>query len=258
MPRSFIDQFLNEPGWAKFDAELGYTLQNCFTPFGIENTGTIETFQQDGARSGFMYAGRKPRIHAYGDSFTECSQVSDGETWQEYLGAHLGEPIANFGVGGYGVYQAYRRMLRNEARGRGADYVILYVWGDDPTRSLMRARWPVVYPVFGAIVRSFRLFHGNPWAHVELDLETGEFVEKPNLLPTPESLYRLCDPQWLVDDAARRSRRAARRLRGRAAVGHAGRDRGARPRAHRRARARARVRSSTGMRRICASTRRGC
>ena len=27
----------------------------------------------------------------------------DGKTWQEYLAAHLGEPLRNFGVGGFGV-----------------------------------------------------------------------------------------------------------------------------------------------------------
>src|SRR5260221_357582 len=49
------------------------------------------------------YPARRCRLNTYGDSFTQCHQVSDGETWQEYLAAHLGEPIRNFGVGGYGV-----------------------------------------------------------------------------------------------------------------------------------------------------------
>jgi hypothetical protein len=51
-----------------------------------------------------MYADKKCRINTYGDSFTQCHQVSDGETWQEYLAAHLGEPVRNFGMGGYGAY----------------------------------------------------------------------------------------------------------------------------------------------------------
>jgi hypothetical protein len=38
--------------------------------------------------------------------YSDCHQVSDCETWQEYLAGHLGEPIRNFGMGGYGVYQA--------------------------------------------------------------------------------------------------------------------------------------------------------
>jgi hypothetical protein len=35
--------------------------------------------------------------------------------------------------------------------------------------------------------------HANPWAHVRLDPDTGDLVERPNPYPTPESLYDLCD-----------------------------------------------------------------
>ena len=40
------------------------------------------------------------RINTYGNSFTQCHQVSNGEAWQEDLAAHMGEPIRNFGMGG--------------------------------------------------------------------------------------------------------------------------------------------------------------
>ena len=118
--REVIDAFIQRPHWATFDPELGYTLHNSLVRSGIDESRAIETIRPDGARSRFLYAGRKPRINTYGDSFTECNQVSDGETWQEYLAGHLGEPIGNFGVGGYGVYQAYRRMLRVERTADGA------------------------------------------------------------------------------------------------------------------------------------------
>ncbi|QQO35537.1 hypothetical protein JJC00_07880 [Bradyrhizobium diazoefficiens] len=49
-------------------------------------------------------------------------------------------------------------------------------------------------------------FHGNPWAHIEMDLNTGLFVEKGNPLTTRESLYKMTDPDWmesqLKDDLA--------------------------------------------------------
>lgn len=199
VPREFIDDFLHGPSWAQFDPELGYTLQNSFVPWGIDNSRTIETFLPSGARSRFLYAGRKPRINSYGDSFTESEQVSDGETWQEYLAGHLGEPIGNYGVGGYGVYQAYRRMVREEQTDHGADYVILYIWGDDPTRSLMRARWAAIYSLFQEQARAKHLFHANFWAHVEMDLASGRFVEKESPLRTPESLYKMCDPEWMTE-----------------------------------------------------------
>jgi hypothetical protein len=166
---------------------------------GVDDSRSIETFRPDGARSRFLYAGRKPRINTYGNSFTEGTRVSDGETWQEYLAGHFGEPVGNFGVGGYGVYQAYRRMVRVERTAGGAEYVIFYVWGDDPSRSIMRCRWGVIYP--GATPADFdqRLFNGNPWAHVEIDLETGSFAEVENPLSTPESLYAMCDPEWMLE-----------------------------------------------------------
>jgi hypothetical protein len=197
--REVIDAFVQDPRWATFDAELGYVLHDCLVPWGIDDSRTIETFRPDGARSRFLYADRKPRINAYGNSFTEGNQVSDGETWQEYLAGHFGEPVGNFGVGNYGVYQAYRRMLRVEGTPDGAPYVIFYVWGDDPVRSVMRSRWGQIYPWHGQFQREHGLFNGNPWAHVEMDLETGSFVELENPLPTPESLYAMCDPEWMLE-----------------------------------------------------------
>jgi hypothetical protein len=43
------------------------------------------------------------------------------------------------------------------------------------------------------------MFHANFWAHLEMDLETGRFVEKENPLSTPASLYRMTDPQFMVE-----------------------------------------------------------
>src|SRR5262249_55591641 len=125
-------------------------------------------------------------------------QVNDAETWQEYLAGHLGEPIGNYGIGSYGVYQAYRRMVREEKTDHGAEYIIFYIWGDDPTRSLMRCRYCSIYPWFKARGNQGN-FHANFWAHVELDLKTGRFVERENPLSTPAALYQMTDPQWMVE-----------------------------------------------------------
>lgn len=197
VPRAVIDRFLRGPGWARFDPELGYVLGNSLPKDGVDGSSTISTVGPDGARTSFMYAGKACRINTYGDSFTQCHQVSDGETWQEYLAAHLGEPIRNFGMGGYGAYQAYRRMVREESTGHGAEYLIFYVWGDDHIRSLLRCRHALIYKTWDD--RGGLMFHNNFWANLEIDLETGRFVEKANLLPTAESLYRMTEPRWLVD-----------------------------------------------------------
>jgi hypothetical protein len=144
-----------------------------------------------------MYTERPCRINTYGNSFTQCHQVSDGETWQEYLAAHLGEPVRNFGMGGFGVYQAFRRLMQIEQSPLGAGYVILYHWGDDHCRSLMRCRHAVTHPWWND--RRGLMFHGNFWAHLEMDPVTGLFEEKENPLSTPESLYRMTEPDFMVE-----------------------------------------------------------
>ena len=197
VPREVIDRFLAGPSWARFDPELGYVLGNYLPQDGMDNSATISTVQTNGARTSFMYAGKKCRINTYGDSFTQCHQVSDGETWQEYLAGHLGEPVRNFGMGGYGVYQAYRRMVREERTDHEAEYVIFYIWGDDHIRSLLRCRHAIIFHWWDH--QGGRMFHNNFWPNIEIDLHTGEFVERENLLPTREALYQMTDPQRMVD-----------------------------------------------------------
>gem|GEM_PF-220546 len=160
---------------------------------GIDGSGVVIRINPNGARQSFMYADRKPRINTYGDSFTHCDQVNDGETWQEYLAAHLREPIGNFGTGGHGVYQAYRRMLREETGRNGADYVILYIWGDDSTRSLYRGRHPT-----GMTLAFSSLVVGK--AYPIINMTTGRFEERDNPLPTVRSFYKLSDPDWIVQN----------------------------------------------------------
>jgi len=193
-----VDRFLdpNASNWAKFDPEVGYTLSNFMPRDGLDKSLTISTAQPNGARTSCIYAHRPCRINTYGNSFTQCHQVSDHETWQEYLAAHLGEPIRNFGMGGFGVYQAYRRMLRTEASALGAEYVILYIWGDDHYRSLLRCRHVFTHRWAW---KHASMFHANFWANLELDLDSGKFVERDNMLPTPESLYRMTDPDFMVN-----------------------------------------------------------
>jgi hypothetical protein len=172
--------FLETAGVARFDPVTGHLPDSYFDRDGIDGTATISTFASAGFRTPHVYASRPCRINTYGNSFVQGNQVSDAETWQEYLAGHIGEPIRNFGVGGFGVYQAYRRMVREEQADHAAEHVIFYVWGNDHERSLNRC---------GALF----------WANVEVDLETGRIVERESLLPTQASvLANMADPEWMV------------------------------------------------------------
>lgn len=104
--RSLIDRLLDPRSsfWHALDPELGYVLKDSMLPDGLDGCYTLLRYLPGRERNRVNYAGEPCRINTYGDSFTQCAQVSDGETWQEYLAAHFGEPMRNFGVGGYGVY----------------------------------------------------------------------------------------------------------------------------------------------------------
>lgn len=168
-----------------FDAELGWVLTDGVRSDGIDGSWTFYGYQPDGARRGVNFPDRPSRIHTYGNSYTHCDQVSDGETWQEYLAAHLQEPIKNYGVGGYSVYQAYRRMLRVEAVSP-AEYIILNIWDDDHFRNL--DAW-----------RSIRARRQGRFTlpHLRVDVDAGTCSEMDNPCQTTDEVYKLCDPEWV-------------------------------------------------------------
>ena len=195
--REVIDAFLKRDyddaydaanhGWT-YDAELGWTLIDSIRSDGIDGCKTYYHYEPTGARRRVHSPDQTARIHTYGDSFTHCDQVSDGETWQEYLAAHLREPIENYGVGGYSVYQAYRRMRKVE-REHPAEYIVLNVWDDDNFRNL--DAWRTLR--FGKGSRC-----GFTLPHIRVDLDADSVEERENLCPTPDDVYQLGDLDWLV------------------------------------------------------------
>jgi hypothetical protein len=201
--REDVSIFLDptQRNWARFDPELGYLLQDGVLHDGVDGSRTVLSFGKAGERRMINYADRACRINTYGDSFTQGHQVSDGETWQEYLAAHFGEPVRNFGIGGYGVYQAYRRMVREEATASAAEYLVLNIYGlDDHLRSIDSWRWLRFGEGWRTRPEHRHMFHGNPWAHVRLDPRTGKLVELENRYSTRESLYKLADKDYVYEN----------------------------------------------------------
>ncbi|MAG37239.1 MAG: hypothetical protein CL878_13475 [Dehalococcoidia bacterium] len=205
--RESVDRFLSpeNPNGTVFDPELGFLLRTSVRRDGMDGSRTYGRYEQSGERRMLNFAELPCRINTYGNSFTQGAQVSDGETYEEYLAAHLGEPLRNFGVRGHGVYQAYRRMLRVESASVSANYLILNIYGDDHYRSIYPWRWLHLRSLRRRLTKGGRgsaapsTFHANPWVHLRLNPETGAFDERPNPYPTPESLYQLCDPQHVYD-----------------------------------------------------------
>lgn len=173
-------------GWT-FDADLGWVLCDAVRGRSVDGSKGFYSYEADGARKVINFPDGRCRIHTYGNSFTHCDQVSDGETWQEYLAGHLQEPVRNYGVGGYGVYQAYRRLLKTENE-NPAEYIILNIWDDDHYRNLdawrsirFGTRTPCGYTL--------------PYLKVNVEKETCEQVE--NIFKKGEEVYRLCDEDFV-------------------------------------------------------------
>jgi hypothetical protein len=171
--------------FAEYSSEFGWLLPNAYFRDGVDESTCVYTYvQPDGERTMGNYADQSCRINTYGNSFTQCHQVSDNETWQESLAAHLQEPVRNFGIGGWSVYQAYLRMLKEEQR-TPAKYIIFNIYDDDHRRNLDAWR--------NLRRRKHSRFIEPTLPHVRVNVKTGTFEERPNPCPTPESLYSLCD-----------------------------------------------------------------
>jgi|APSaa5957512622_1039677.scaffolds.fasta_scaffold27027_2 hypothetical protein len=174
-------------GWT-YDAECGWILVDSVRPDGVDNSNTFYHYEPTGCRRRINFPEKEARIHTYGNSFTHCDQVSDGETWQEYLAAHLQEPIENYGVGGYSVYQAYRRMLKVEKE-HPAEYILLNIWDDDNFRNL--DSWRTIR--FGR-----RTSCGFTLPHLAVDLAGDAVEERDNLCPAPDDIHKMADLDWAV------------------------------------------------------------
>ena len=92
--RKMVDEFV-DPNKGGFDPEIGWTPKDGVRSGSVDDSRGFYSYEPGGQRRVVNSPDRTSRVHTYGDSFTHCDQVSDGETWQEYLAAHLQEPIHN-------------------------------------------------------------------------------------------------------------------------------------------------------------------
>jgi hypothetical protein len=171
--------------FSKHSPEFGWLLRDAYFQDGVHGSISVYHFAKpDGERIMSNYAEQPCRINTYGNSFTQCHQVSDHETWQEVLAAHLQEPVKNFGIGGWSVYQAYLRMLREEKR-TPAEYIIFNIYSDDHYRNLDAWR--------NIRVNKHERFIEPPLPFMKVDLKKRTFSEHPNPTPRHEDFYKLCD-----------------------------------------------------------------
>jgi len=179
----------------RYDDQMGWAPLAGRHKHGIDGSKATYTYDPSGARQMIRYRDKPCRINTYGDSFTHCDQVNDGETWQEMLASHLCEPVRNFGVSGYSVYQMYLRMKREEMR-TPARYIVLNIYSDDHRRSLYG--WASIGMPDPSHQRKLQRRPTAPF--VKANPATGEFLEYENPCPRREALYNLTDLNWTYEN----------------------------------------------------------
>jgi hypothetical protein len=128
LTRQDLERYLKQA----FDPELGWDNRPLAQSKGVNTVGETwrKSFAEDGSRKDDLEA-TTLLIATYGDSFTECAEVDNDETWQHYLGQSLHGDIKNFGVGGFGTDQAVLKFKRHVEEGRVAPINILGIYEEN-------------------------------------------------------------------------------------------------------------------------------
>ncbi|WP_336343872.1 hypothetical protein [Halalkalicoccus ordinarius] len=142
-----IDRTLLEK-FSSFDAELGWVPQPNMQKQkdtgdhlpGEDMGDTTVTYSTDEHGSRVCPArerdpGEDSLVSTYGDSYCFCREVSDHQTYQNYLAQKLDTHVANYGGGNYGMDQALLRMKRQYPED-SSDYVVMYVTASSIARIL--------------------------------------------------------------------------------------------------------------------------
>jgi hypothetical protein len=133
------------------------------------------------------------RVATFGDSFTHGDDVPYDETWQAQLGrATANLEVLNFGVGGYGLDQAYLRYEQDGAAFH-SDLVFIGFLVGDIWRHITVFR-PFSHPPTGM-----------PLSKPVFVLSDGELALIENPLKTPADIRRLLEsPETVLTELGRR------------------------------------------------------
>ncbi len=171
--KNIINTFLSQQtDYVIFSPTLGWT---------IKANGKAELCQANssGIRSTKEYIQKPPegilRISAFGDSFTHGDNVTNNETWESIIeNTVVNIEVMNFGVGGFGLDQAYLRYLED-----GRQYTSHIVLIGFMSENIFRN------------VNVFRPFYFS---------DTGIPLAKPRFRIRGETLSLLSNPMHRLDD----------------------------------------------------------
>lgn len=115
---------IEEPGYTEYSADLGWAVKANAESAMHHPRGRSEyryKSNSQGIRAESDYSElpdpSRTRIATFGDSFTHGDEVGNGDTWQSQI-MRLDDrlEVMNFGVGGFGLDQAFLRYRRDATR----------------------------------------------------------------------------------------------------------------------------------------------
>jgi hypothetical protein len=95
-----------------YDKNLGWDLKPYSKKNGNKYTETY--FIDSLGRRNSVNKNLKQTVSTFGDSYVFCRQVSDNDTWQEYISKRNKSLVSNYGVGNYGLDQAYIKFKKKK------------------------------------------------------------------------------------------------------------------------------------------------
>lgn len=119
-----VDRYIER----SFDPELGWVRGAGTSGVDITDVGPVTfNISQNGTRADPLGDTPSGKLCVYGDSYAFCRLVADNETWPHYIAEQTGLPVANYGVGNYGVDQAVLRLEREIANFSGDIAIVAVV-----------------------------------------------------------------------------------------------------------------------------------
>lgn len=172
---------------AQFDTLLGWSYRPSFARGG-------DTINSQGLRSAREYGPRtgQRRVAAFGDSFVYCVEVANPDCWLRRLEGGYPVEALNYGVGGYGVDQAFLRYLR-EGDDLDPDIVLIGFAPVDLGRTVNRYRG-FISPLEGPWFKP-RFYRSGPGL-VLMETPAGTPGEAESLLSTIQGIRQAGDGDY--------------------------------------------------------------
>jgi len=97
-----------------YNYELGWDKKKNLKNFDlIDGKKIFYSIDKNGYRKS-SHKTKTNTISTFGDSYTFCRQVNDTQTWQELISYNRKKFVSNYGVGNYGLDQAYLKFKKTK------------------------------------------------------------------------------------------------------------------------------------------------